>query len=45
MDGHVEFSRYPGQMPCFDNGVNFVNGTVNFSSQSAFWMGLLGGIG
>jgi len=45
MDGHVEFARYPSAMPCMYNGVNFVGNTVNFSSQSAFWMGLLGGVG
>jgi prepilin-type processing-associated H-X9-DG protein len=44
-DGHVEFNKYPAQMPCMDNGVNFVDGHVNFSSQSAYWMGLLGGAG
>ncbi len=45
MDGHVEFRKYRNQLPCLDNGTNFVNGKVNFSSQSTYWMGLLGGAG
>ncbi len=45
MDGHVEFRRYPNEMPAMYNGLNWVNGKANFSSQSAWWMGALGGKG
>jgi prepilin-type processing-associated H-X9-DG protein len=45
MDGHVEYKRFPGDMPVRNDPVTFVGGTVNFSSQSAYWMGLLGGMG
>jgi prepilin-type N-terminal cleavage/methylation domain-containing protein/prepilin-type processing-associated H-X9-DG protein len=44
-DGHVEFVRYKSAMPVLDTGDNFVGGTINYSSQAAYWMGVLGGMG
>ncbi len=45
MDGHVRFVRYQEDCPMKNDPVTFVGGTVNFSSQAAYWMGLLGGAG
>ncbi len=45
MDGHVSFVRYGSGYPCKSDPTTFVGGTVNFSSQGAYWMGLLGGAG
>jgi prepilin-type processing-associated H-X9-DG protein len=44
MDGHVTFVRW-GTFPLRDDPDNFVNGTINYSSQVTNWMSLLGGAG
>lgn len=44
MDGHVTFVKW-GTFPLRDDEDVFVNGTINYSSQVANWMMLLGGHG